>query len=204
MPPDSLFPDDPEDTCVAILKATHAALLEHGYADLTIDRIGRHFPKSKSLIYHHYDGKDDLVLDFLAYLLGTFEAGLGLDEEADAYRRLRTLLDRVFTPADDSESLRQAIVELRARGASDPEFRQHFTDHDRFFRERLADIVRDGIAEGTFREVDPDRVAGTIHTLVTGSMIQRATTDDQDVAAVRAELEEYFERRLLTEERDGS
>ena len=200
----ALFPADPEDTRVEILKATYHALCEHGYADLTIDRIGQHFPKSKSLLYHHYDGKDDLILDFLAYLLGTFEAGLGLDEEADAEGRLQQLLDRVLTPDShgDADALQRAIVELRAQGASDAEYRQHFTDHDRFFRERIAAIVADGIESGTFREdADPEAVAAMIHTLVGGSMVSRATSGDHDIAAVRAELDAYIEQRLLADGR---
>lgn len=200
----SLFPADPEDTRVEILKATYDALCEHGYADLTIDRIGQHFPKSKSLLYHHYDGKDDLILDFLAYLLGTFEAGLGLDSEADAHARLQQLLDRVLSPDQhpDAVALRQAIVELRAQGATDAEYRQHFTDHDQFFLARLSEIVADGIEEGVFREeLDPQQVATMLHTLVGGSMVYRATSDDHDIAAVRAEVDAYIERRLLTDQR---
>jgi AcrR family transcriptional regulator len=204
MAPESMFPDDPDDTRQEILKATHEALLEYGYADLTVDRIGQHFPKSKSLLYHHYDGKDDLIRDFLVYLLDTFEAGLGLDPSADAYTRLTQLLDRVFDPdGERADALRQVTVELRAQGVSDEEYREHFTEHDRFFRAQLAEIVEDGIEDGSFREVDPEGVARMIHTLVTGSMVGRVTTADEDVTAVRAELDEYIERRLLSRERDG-
>lgn len=203
MSSDSPFPEDPDETRVEILKATYAALCEHGYADLTIDRIGQHFPKSKSLLYHHYEGKDDLLIDFLGYLLGTFEAGLGLDSEADAHTRLTELFDRVLSSEDDpeSEAIRKAMVELRAQGASDEEYRQHFTEHDRFFKDQLAEIIRDGIEEGTFREVDPEQVAMVLHTLVGGSMVQRATTTDDNTAVLRAEVEAYIEARLLADGR---
>jgi AcrR family transcriptional regulator len=64
-----LFDDEPADTREAIMQATYRALRAHGYARLTIQRIGDEFPKSKSLLYHHYDGKDDLLLEFLSYML---------------------------------------------------------------------------------------------------------------------------------------
>lgn len=203
MPPEALFPDDPEDTRVAILQATYEALVEHGYADLTIDRIGQRFPKSKSLLYHHYDGKDDLLLDFLAYLLGTFEADLGLDQDANPHERLTTLLDRVLSPEEPPgpATLRRAIVQLRAQGASDPEYRQHFTDHDRFFKRQIADIVAEGVADGTYREVDPEAVAATLHTLVAGAMLQRATAEAEDMPAIRAEVDAYLEARVLADGR---
>ncbi|ELZ53713.1 MULTISPECIES: TetR/AcrR family transcriptional regulator [Halorubrum] len=67
---------EPSDTRQAILGAAFRALCEHGYANVTIKRIGDEFDKSQSLVYHHYDGKDDLLLDLLEYLLDQFEASI--------------------------------------------------------------------------------------------------------------------------------
>jgi len=196
-----LFPDDPAETRIEILKATYAALLQHGYADLTIDRIGQHFPKSTSLVYHHYEGKDELLIDFLSYLLEDAEAGLGTESGASADERLLTLFDRIFTEETPEErSFQRAMAEMRAQAASDPEYRRHFTEHDRFFRDRLADIVRDGIEEGTFREVDPEQVATMLHTMLSGAMAEQVSSD-LDLSTVREEAEAYVEVRLLAEGR---
>ncbi|OYR82216.1 TetR family transcriptional regulator, partial [Halorubrum ezzemoulense] len=65
---------EPSDTRQAILGAAFRALCEHGYANVTIQRIGDEFDKSPSLVYHHYDGKDDLLIDLLGFLLDEFEA----------------------------------------------------------------------------------------------------------------------------------
>ncbi|TKX70207.1 TetR/AcrR family transcriptional regulator [Halorubrum sp. SP9] len=67
---------EPSDTRQAILGAAFRALCEHGYADVTIQRIGDEFDKSPSLVYHHYDGKDDLLIDLMGYLLDEFEASI--------------------------------------------------------------------------------------------------------------------------------
>ena len=203
MTSDGPFPEDPTETRVEILKATDAALRRHGYADLTIDRISREFPKSKSLLYHHYDSKDELLLDFLGYLLTSFEDGLGLDPDASPHERLTTLLNRVLDPASDrdDDAFRRAITELRVQGASDEAYRQQFTEHDRLLRDRMADIVAEGVEAGVYREVDPDQVAAMLHTLANGSMVQTATSDADARAAVRAELDAYFEHRLLADGR---
>lgn len=196
-----LFPDDPDETRIEILQATYAALLEHGYADLTIDRIGQHFPKSTSLVYHHYEGKDELLIDFLSYLLEDAEAGLGTDPKADADERLRTLFDRIFTEeTPEAMAFQRAMVGMRAQATTDPEYRRHFTEHDRFFRDRLADIVRDGIEEGTFREVDAEQVATMLHTMLSGAMTEQVTSD-LDLSTMRAEVEAYVEARLLADSR---
>lgn len=196
-----LFPDDPTETRIEILKATYAGLLEHGYADLTIDRIGQQFPKSTSLIYHHYEGKDALLLDFLSYLLEDAEESLGTDPDAAADERLRTLFDWVFTEeTPDAMAFQRAMAEMRTQAATDSEYRRHFTEHDRFFRDRLAEIVRDGIEEGTFREVDPEQVATMLHTMLSGAMAEQVTSD-LDLSSMRAEAETYVEARLLAEGR---
>lgn len=201
MPP-GLFPEEPAETRIEILKATYSALCEHGYADLTIERIGQHFPKSTSLVYHHYEGKDELFLDFLSYLLENAEENLGTDDALSATERLQTVFDRVFT-ADmipTETAFQQAMAWMRAQAATDPEYRQHFTEHDRFFRDQLVEIIRDGIEEGTFREVDPDQVATMLHTMLSGVMAEQVTSDI-DLSTMREEAEAYVDARLLAEGR---
>jgi len=199
---EGLFPAEPDETRIEILKATYAALREHGYADLTIERIGEHFPKSTSLVYHHYEGKDELLVDFLGYLLDDARESLGGDPETDAYDRLQAVFDLVFSLSEDPEAVafHRAMVGLRAQGTTNPEYRRHFSEHDRFFRDRLATIVREGIEEGTFRAVDPEEVAAMVHAMLSGAVTQQATTD-LDLAPARAEAEAYVRARLLAEGR---
>jgi AcrR family transcriptional regulator len=202
MSSDHLFPDEPAETRIEILKATYGALREHGYADLTIERIGEQFPKTTSLIYHHYDGKDELLLDFLLYLLEDAEADLGIEGDPDPDERLDVILDRVFSPDDDPEAaaFRRTMVGLRAQATTDPAYQDHFSEHDAFFRERLAEIIRDGIEDGTFRDVDPEAVATMLHAMITGAMTQQSTAE-VDHSALRAEAEAYVETRLLADGR---
>lgn len=197
-----LFPDEPAETRIEILKATYGALREHGYADLTIERIGEQFPKTTSLIYHHYDGKDELLRDFLSYLLEDAEADLGIEGDLAPDERLRVIFDRVFSPDDDPEAaaFRRAMVGLRAQATTDSAYRAHFTEHDAFFRDRLAEIIRDGIEDGTFRDVDPEAVATLFHATITGAMTQQSTAEI-DHSALRAEAEAYLESRLLVDGR---
>ena len=77
------FLEAPEGTREEIMRATYLALCEHGYASLTIQRISDEFPKSKSLIYHHYDGKDDLLIDFLEFVLERFEKTVSFEDAVE-------------------------------------------------------------------------------------------------------------------------
>jgi AcrR family transcriptional regulator len=194
------FQSAPENTRTEIMQATYEALREHGYSGLTIDRIDEKFPKSKSLIYQHYGGKDDLLVGLLAFLLERFEESVPADETDNPQHRLRELLDHAIpeTPGSEWTEFAQAMTELRAQAAHDDAYREQFTRTDRFFREQFAAVIEDGIERGVFRAVDPDEAASFFMSVIHGTRNRQTTTDDGTVPdAVRAELTEYIERRLL-------
>ena len=198
--------ENPEGTREAIMKATYQALCEHGYADLTIQRIGDEFPKSKSLLYHHYDSKDALLLDFLAYMLEHFETSVPREEYPDAAAQLQAVFDHVLPDELDEgrQEFTSAMIELRAQAAHDPEYREHFTRSTRFFHERFVTIIEDGIDQGVFREVDADRVAALFLATIDGARFHRVTTDgDAGIPAVRDELQDYVETQLRRENEGG-
>ncbi|WP_424016596.1 TetR/AcrR family transcriptional regulator [Halorientalis pallida] len=198
-----LFEPDPDDTREAIMKATYDALSKHGYADLTIQRIGDEFDKSKSLLYHHYDSKDALLVDFMAFMLERMEGTIPLEEADAADDRLQIGFDHVFTDflAGDNEEFHRAMTELRAQSAHDDAFRQQFTRNDQFFKSRVEDVLEEGIEQGIFHDVDTEQVATMIVTIMQGAMFRATTSTEPDLDAVRAELEAYVETRLLA---DGS
>jgi len=183
--------------------ATYRALCEHGYANLTIQRISDQFPKSKSLLYHHYDGKDELLVDFLAYVLDHFEAAVPLDSVDDPQAQLTELLDYILPTAPDHKQCQfiAAIIELRAQAVTGSEYQDQFTRSTQYFHDRFAEIIERGIADRQFNEVDSDRVASLLVTVIEGSMLQQATLEaahsQELVAATRSELDAYIETRLL-------
>ncbi|MDZ7702478.1 MAG: TetR family transcriptional regulator C-terminal domain-containing protein [Halobacteriales archaeon] len=204
MAPPALFDDEPASTREAIMEATYRALCTHGYADLTIQKIGDEFTKSKSLVYHHYDGKDELLLDFLEFMLERFEADVIGDGAADAADHLEALLDHVVpeTLGEDRAAFRRAMIALRAQAAHDDAYRDHFSRSDALFHDHLAGLIERGVEDGSFREVDPDRVASFLLTAIDGAMLRRATTDNEAAAReTRRELDAYLAARLLADDR---
>ena len=206
MPDNAIFDGDPDDTHTALMKATYLALCKYGYADLTIQRIGDEFGKSKSLLYHHYDGKDELLVSFLEYMLEDFKADMPEEDSDDAEERLRRFLDHILSPTldDERDGFTSAMIELRAQAPHDDAYREQFTRADQFFRQQIADIIHDGVEQGVFREVDPERTAALLHTTINGSMLQQVTTDDPDDTSqeIRDELAAYIDARLLTTDGD--
>jgi len=185
---------DPVDTREELMAATYQALCEHGYADLTIQRISDQFPKSKSLLYHHYDSKDELLVDFLGFVLDHLETTLPHDEGATAADELTCLLDHVFPTNPTTEQARflRAIIELRAQAATNPECQTQCTRSTQYFHAQFSQIIERGIADGSFRTVEPDPVASLLVTTIEGAMLQQATTDTEMLTTVRSELDIYI------------
>lgn len=203
--------DEPSDTREAAMCATYRALCKHGYTDLTIQRISDFFPKSKSLLYHHYDSKDDLLTDVCSFMLEHFETALPAaeaDADVNADEALVELIEFVLPADPDADRRRfvRAMIELRAQAAADAAYRSHFTRSSGLLQERFVDLIKRGHEEGDFRAVDAERVASLLVTTIEGAMLQQATTSEshaqRSVPAARAELSAYITERLRVDEAD--
>ena len=193
--------DDPTTTREEILAATYRSLRRHGYADLTIQKIGEELEQSPSLIYHHYEDKDALVLACLEYLLDHFEAELGRGPIENPRERLEELLDWGFGTemSDEWQAFMQTILELRVQAIHDAAYREHFTRSDQVFTESIASIIRAGIESGEFRDCEPAAVAETLQLLYFGRALRLASTaDDLEEWAVtlRTEVQHYLRARV--------
>ncbi|PCR90927.1 TetR/AcrR family transcriptional regulator [Natrinema ejinorense] len=187
----------------AIFAATYRTLEEDGYADLSISRVADEASVSKSTIYHHFESKDELLLEFANSLLVTYADELIFETGENALESLDRLLDLAVlgeTADGDrledyaSETIDRVILELRTQAVHDPAYRDHFDSFDRMARNRLAALIEAGIEEGTVREVDPDAVAGMLYLCIEGALLLGSTTDDDGwIAGVRTQLDHYLD-----------
>lgn len=175
--PEEIFAD-PSDTRAEILAATYRALCEHGYADLTISVIGEEFEKSPSLVYRHYDSKDDLVLSCLEYMLETLLTQFERETVTDPRARLEELAAwSLGEIPDDRREYFAVLSELRTLAVQDDAYRAHFTESDQLFAEYVADLIRMGIEMGEFQECDADRLARFLVSSVWGGVLRRSTCE---------------------------
>ena len=87
------------------MKATYEALCTHGYTDLTAQDIADRTEKSKSLLFYHYDSKEDLVADFIDYLLDRYVERVERTASLSPVERLAAFVDWfLFNPADEERT----------------------------------------------------------------------------------------------------
>ena len=182
-----------------IMEATYRALLNHGYADLSISRIADELDKSKAAIYYHYDTKDDLLVAFLEFAVDRFEETIDTETGNEPAADLEHVIEKLLPlqPDEEQRQLQAVLVGLRSQAVTNGVFREQFTQIDERLAATIRGIVDRGIEEDTFRDVDPSRVAEHILATVNGAMYGRATTDRKSAAAAaRVSLASYIDSEL--------
>ncbi|WP_188148844.1 TetR/AcrR family transcriptional regulator [Haloferax sp. AS1] len=195
------FLENPKGTEEEIIQATFNALCEYGYANLTIERIGEHFDKSNSLIYKHFDDKDDLLLEFLSLMIQEMKQSIPPGGDVDPAPRLKAVLNGAFSaeqPGDEGE-FKKAIVELRAQAAHDQRYRDKLSSYDEFMQQRLKEVIQAGVEKGQFRDVDPDAVSSYIYTVLHGFQTLRSTSDTDIPKMAEPEIDAYLNNTLYAE-----
>jgi AcrR family transcriptional regulator len=179
-----------------IMRATYRALCEHGFADLTMQRIADESSKSKAALHYHFDTKTELLDSFLEYLVEQLESRL--TEESGAPReRLTALVEAMFDPpgSDDDGEFPVALLEIKAQAPYHEPYRDRLVEMDESMREVVAETVREGIETGEFEETDPEAVARFVVTATNGAHA-RGVALGEDPAETRGIVETYLQRTL--------
>jgi AcrR family transcriptional regulator len=184
----------------AIMQATYRALTTHGYAETSISRIAAEFDKSKSVLYYHYDGKEDLLADFLEFLLARFEADVDAVLDGDPHDDLRRLLDELLPAGMDDEDLRlnRAVLEMRTQTPYHDAYLRQFEETDRRVLDEIESILERGIEDGSFADVDAADLSESVLDTTYGARERAVTLDDPSIVhRARDRLERSLERELF-------
>jgi len=160
------------------MEATYRALREHGYADLTIQRIADEYGKSTAAVHYYYDTKDELLAAFLDYLLDQFVNSIHDVETTDPGERLELLLDELLVKPQENSDLSIALLEMRSQAPYKDAFSERFQQNDEYIRYMLKAVVNHGIDEGVFNDVDADHVTRALMTIVNGGRTRAVALDD--------------------------
>jgi AcrR family transcriptional regulator len=184
------------------MRATYRALCRHGFAALTMQDIADEADKSTAVLHYHYETKENLLVAFLAYVLGRFDEQFAGMEGTSATERLRCLFGRLSPDRgwdgdtadtnEDRTEFYRALLELRAQAPYREAYREQLRANKESIQTIVADIVADGIERGEFRDVDPETTARFILASLDGARNAAvALGDTEDPPAVRAGLEEF-------------
>lgn len=193
---------DPATSRERIFRATFLAQTEHGFTDLSIQQIADRADLSKSTIYHHFENKDELMMDYAKELLTWYMDELLLNAGGDPIENLEQSLDLVFLGETEAgleladiwpEGLDCVYIGLRMQAARNEEMREYFDAVDAMARDRLATLIDRAVEEGTLEDVDPEQVAATLYVFLEGGVLLRSTENNPEwLALVRETIDSYL------------
>jgi AcrR family transcriptional regulator len=184
-----------------IMEATHSAVKNHGYSDLTMQHIADEFDRSKSLLYYHYTGREQLLADFLGYILDSFLADLPT-EETTPQKELQELIDRLLPAKTTEEPYRLALAmfELRMNAPHNQAVRQQYVAVEEELKRLLEDMLQRGIEVGEFVDMDIAVEAEGLLSLLIGTRARRLTVYDPDesIEPMKTAINSHIDRLSAT------
>ncbi|WP_049925018.1 TetR/AcrR family transcriptional regulator [Halopiger goleimassiliensis] len=187
-----------DDTERAILESTYRALCEHGYADLTMQRIADESELSKAGLHYHYDSKERLFEAFLEYLYEQYCDRLDGASGETARERLDTLLTMELADpeADPGIDFQTAMLEVRAQAPYDETIQERLRAFDDALVSRLREVIADGVDAGEFDDrVDPELAADLLTTAISGAHTRQVAAGhpiDRSYEAARTYVDAYL------------
>lgn len=127
-----------------------------GIHGTTVSKISAQVGLSEMAAYRHFASKDEILMEADSYLLGRILGWLDCSSEPVIIQRLREVGERHFDLlASDLDMFTAPYLQFLTMTQSDDPLHQHVARNNDRMKERIADLVREGMAQGSIREVDP-------------------------------------------------
>lgn len=173
-----------EGTREAIMEATFRALSEHGYADLRMRDIGEEFEMTRPVIHYHYNSKHELISSFLEYLIARYKTADAVDDTDDHWERLEIRIDQCMFGPDidgfDHWERMKVYHELFSQAQHNEVHRELFNEHYEGMVVGLADVIRDGIEQGAFADVDAMELSQLLTDVIHSARARRISLGQKD------------------------
>jgi TetR/AcrR family transcriptional regulator len=149
----------PEESRAAILKAAAVEFAEQGIAGARTDAIARQAHVNKALLYYYFKDKETLygaVLEnaFAGLKAKVFEV---LDSALPPREKMMAYIGAYFDFVASNQIYPRLMQRemMRAREGHSPHLDKLIKNYFQPIFARVSEVLREGIAEGEFREVDP-------------------------------------------------
>lgn len=158
----SRMPSSPD---LQLLDAARRAFAAHGYTGATIERIAAEAGLSRVTLHRRGVTKDGLLAELVAHATEDYRRAMwpALTAEGTGAARLAQALTALCAAAEENMAL---LVAVRAQ--SDGIF--HRDEQEALtrtvFTEPLEKILRDGLADGSLRDVEPLETATVLFNMV--------------------------------------
>lgn len=158
-----------------ILRAARVVFAEKGLHAATLDEIAEKAEFAKGTLYTYFENKEDLFLSMLEDEIGRFFGILKqvIDQRRPPDQKIRMLGETMLQEFDENSDLMRLLSQERSAlvSGSGDAMELRFLPHFHRLIGMIAQIVKEGIAQGAFARVDPERAATAVFNLCHGAAI---------------------------------
>jgi AcrR family transcriptional regulator len=184
----------PPATRQNILRTARRLFMRQGYTATSMRQVAAETGIGKATIYHHFPDKEALAFTLLdLQLAGMEEVVAAARAETDPRCRFQTVavmgIGHLLESGDLMQIVRREVPGGRAR------IQAAVVSFFKSIRNLLAEALREGMAAGTFRAVDPDETARVFLTMLQGTFAAAYIAGERPASpqqAARSLLEVYF------------
>ncbi len=161
-----------EETRARILEAAVKQFSIHGYNKASVDSICEQAGVSKGAFYHHFQTKQDVFLALLDGWLQTFDQAIEASKDRpvpETFQMMTEYFPYIFQSASDNLPM---FLEFMLQASRDEKIWQASIAPYRRYHKHFASLIKKGIAEGSFVDVNPDLAARLIVSAAMGLLLQ--------------------------------
>lgn len=161
-----------EETRARILEASIKQFSINGYNKASVDNICVQAGVSKGAFYHHFETKQDVFLALLDGWLHTFDKAIEASREQtvpETFMQITEAFPYIFETAGDNLPM---FLEFWLQASRDQKIWEASIAPYRRYHKHFVSLIKRGIAEGSFADVDPDLAARLIVSAAMGLLLQ--------------------------------
>jgi AcrR family transcriptional regulator len=161
-----------EETRARILEAAVKQFSINGYNQASVDNICEQAGVSKGAFYHHFKTKQDIFLALLDGWLQTFDQAIEASKDQpvpETFQQMTEYFPYIFESASDNLPM---FLEFLLQASRDETIWQASIAPYRRYHKHFASLIKKGIAEGSFVDVDPNLAARLIVSAAMGLLLQ--------------------------------
>lgn len=157
-----------------IVRATVDCITKYGYHNFSMQDVARTAGVSKGIIHYYFLNKDELMMSVLDKVAGDIEGVLATEMQSltDARRKLEVFIDVCFDIVRSTKEYYQVNMDFWTQINQKDDVRKVIARHYAKFRESAAVIIREGVASGVFRQVEPKEYASYVIAVIDGLSLQ--------------------------------
>ena len=140
-----------------IMSAALSVVVDKGYDQSRMDDIVEKSQLSKGAIYWYYKSKEEVYLSLVDYWFLQYSSGVvdTLQQQESASDQLKALFDFFIGQFDKNPATFKLLVEFWRLAGLNPDFNAKLQQIYSDFLEYIIEIIKVGVANGEFKNVEP-------------------------------------------------